>query len=211
MGLVHAKLLHNPPPPLLNNRCSPETVLSQCSTHVTPTKQRSPKTQSATGALYTPARLVRRQTSRSIRPHTKPKRAWTPTPCHCQRGSGECTAKVGYHRPGAKQPSQPRAVPSVPHQTQNQWASAHHNTKPKKAWTPNPQQCGSGVGQRTIARRTATPTASNISAGHSHLYKQLPGGPPPAHTGSTIAERKRPTHDNYNTGAAMEPKPPAKA
>ena len=39
----------------------------------------------------------------------------------------------------------------------------------------------------------------------------LPGRPPPAHTGSAIAERKRPTHDNYNTGAAMEPKPPAKA
>ena len=113
--------------------------MSQCSTHVTPTMQRSPKTQSARGALYTPARLVRRQTSGSIRPQTKPKRAWTPTPCHCQRASGECTAKVGYHRPGAKQPGQPRAVPRVPHQTQNQWASAHHNTKPNKAWTPNPK------------------------------------------------------------------------
>ena len=129
-----------PPPPLLNNRCSPETVLSQCSTHVTPTKQWSPKTQSASGALYTTARLVRRETSGSIRPQTKPKRAWTRTPCHCQRGSGERTAKVGNHRPGAKQPGQPTAVPRVPHQTQNQWASAHHNTKPKKAWTPGPQQ-----------------------------------------------------------------------
>ena len=102
-------------------------------------------------------------------------------------------------RSGQGSPPESRTRPK------NQWASAHHNTKPKKAWTLDPQQCGSGVGQRTIARHTATQTASNISAGQSLHYRPLPGGPPPAHTGSANAERKRCTHDNYNTGAAMEP------
>ena len=64
---------------------------------------------------------------------------------------------------------------------------------------------------RTVAWRTATQTASIISAGQSHRYRQPPTGPLPAHTGYASEEKKRPTLHKYSTGAAMERKPPAKA
>ena len=80
--------------------------------------------------------------------------------------------------------------PGDPHQIPNQWASAQPSTKPKKAWTPDPQQSGSGVGQRTNARHTTTKTAFNIHARQSLLYRQLPGGPPPAHTGPAKRREK---------------------
>ena len=82
--------------------------------------------------------------------------------------------------------------PRDPHQIQNQWASAQPSTKPEKAWTPDPQQSGSGAGQWTNARHTTTKTASNIHAGQSLLYRQLPGGPPPAHTGPAKRREKTP-------------------
>ena len=190
------------PPPLLNNRRSSETELCQRATHVTPTKH---TVAQDTKRQRRPAHTgTSRQASGVCRPSPRergprPHATANEEAANAQRPSGT-TARA------QSSPVSPGQPPRVPHQTQNQRASAHHNTKPKKAWTPDPQQCGSGVGQRTIARHTATQTASNISAGQSLLYRQLPGGPPPAHTGSANAERKRPTHDNYNTGAAMEPK-----
>ena len=87
-------------------------------------------------------------------------------------------------------PVSPGQPPRDPHQIPNQRASAQPSTKPKKAWTPDPQQSGSGAGQRTNARHTTTKTALYIHAGQSRLYRQLPRGPPPAHTGPAKRKEK---------------------
>ena len=124
------------------------------------------------------------------RPQTKPKRART-TPATANEEVANVQRPSGTTARAQSSPVSPRQPPRDPPQIPDQRASAQPSSKPKKAWTPDPQQSGSGVGQGTNARHITTKTARYIHAEQSRLYRQLPGGPPPAHTGP--AKRKEKT------------------
>ena len=145
------------------------------------------------------------------RPQTKPKRAWT-TPAAANEEAVNVLRPSGTAALSQSCPVSPGQHPRDPQQISKWRASAQPSSNPKKAWTPDPQQSGSGAGQRTNARYITTKSARDTHAGQGRLHRQSPGGLPPAHTGPAKTQIEYEPHPTTRTLAQpWKPKTPTNA